>query len=701
VNTSERVTVDASRSENADIYRWDFDGDERTDASGITAGWTYEEPGSKEIDLYVAEQNGENDSLVRTITVQAQSTTATPTTTAESTTTPTAMSTPTRTSTPSPTATENGSGAAAGSGGGSDSDDSSESSTTTSPNGSYTLAELRQDGQHPSDAPPSVRQAGDRMVWLIHWPAKALWANVGDPQDDERQFVGEGDAVSRNSVYLRTINTGGGGDLTLRVVSYKVEERTVETDSGVTTKEVITGLEERTVDVSLSAGWSTAEIPLPRLDEDRNVLIYAESAPETLRWTFRHEPVATSQAAAISTEGDYLWRLATDVFIPTLIGLLIIGALARKAIQRAGAGPQWGLGQWAGLIAISGFVGYLFGPVESTADLLVYLPTTLAILLVAVAGIVLLESWEDGAQDVLFIKPDVKPVVSAGGKEARDAIVSAADDELVVDMPDGSTAIVRSGPMKFLARVFGSAAKVRNADVMKTAVELEGSQHDQLVFVAPDDHKPDLEDEPTADIDDLEELDDQDGRLDDWERDPSSAISYRPEGWELTAPDLSTWDGRFKTLAIGAALAAGSVAIYGWLGPLFAAGVGAAGTAVWLAEPVPGAATFQPAPGHLRSAMITAMVMSSDVADAETLDEARQQNIELRSQSERDVEEALAKQDSTLLEALLRGGTDGDPLERSVVEGLDVDGESGDGSDGGGDGDETGISLKDGEAADD
>ena len=46
-------------------------------------------------------------------------------------------------------------------------------------------------------------------------------------------------------------------------------------------------------------------------------------------------------------------------------------------------------------------------------------------------------------------------------------------------------------------------------------------------------------------------------------------------------------------------------------------------------------------------------------------------------------------------------GTDGDPLERSVVEGLNVDGESGDGSNDGGDGDETGISLEDGEAADD
>jgi hypothetical protein len=77
--------------------------------------------------------------------------------------------------------------------------------------------------------------------------------------------------------------------------------------------------------------------------------------------------------------------------------------------------------------------------------------------------------------------------------------------------------------------------------------------------------------------------------------------------------------------------------------------------------------------------MITAMVMSSDVAEAETLDEARQQNIRLRAQSERDVEAALADQDATLTEALLRGGTDADALERSVVEGVDVDGSTTDG----------------------
>jgi len=373
--------------------------------------------------------------------------------------------------------------------------------------------------------------------------------------------------------------------------------------------------------------------------------------------------------------------------LPTLVGLLLVGLLVRAAIERAGAGPQWGIGQWAGLMGVSAFIGFFFGPVESFADLLVYAPTVLAILLVAVAGIVALETWEDGAENVLFIKPDVEDIVSAGGREARDAIVAGSDDELVVDMPDGSTSIVRAGPLKFLARVFGSAAKVRGADVMKTAVELEGSQHDQLVFVQPDSEDVDLQDEPTAeDVDLQDELDDG---LEEWESDPSSAINYRPEEWELSTPDLETWDGRFRAVAISAAIGAGAVAINGVFGLWFAAGGAALAATLWLARPVPGAATFRPAPGHLRSAMITAMVMSSEVAEAETLDEARQQNIRLQAQSERDVEEALADQDATLTEALLRGGADSDALDRSVVEGLEVDGDSTNGS-----GEDSGISLK-------
>jgi len=483
-------------------------------------------------------------------------------------------------------------------------------------------------------------------------------------------------------------------ELTLRVVSYKTEERTRETDNGVVDETVIKGLNERTVDVELGTGWSIVEVGLPDLEEQRQILIYAEENPESLRWTFTHDPVATSQSVAISTEGDYLWRLSRDVFLPALFGLLLIGLVVRGAIERAGAGPQWGIGQWAGLIGVVGVLGFLFGPVEEVADLLVYAPTILAALLVAVAGIVALETWEDGAKDVLFIQPDVEEVVSAGGKEARDAIVAASDDELIVDMPDGSTAVVRPGPLKFLARVFGSAARVRGADVMKTSLPLEGSQHDQLVFVQPESEDTDLKDEPTAD--DLEDVDEDLEGLEEWESDPSSAISYRPEGWEFSGPDLSTWDGRFKTLAVAAAIGAGAFAIYSSFGAWLAIGGGALAAAVWLAEPIPGAATFKPAPGHLRSAMITAMVMSSEVAEAETLDEARQQNIRLRAQSEREKEEVLADQDATLTEALLRGGENSDALERSVVEGVDADGDSSNGT-----GDSDDVESSDGGGSDD
>jgi hypothetical protein len=666
VDVNQTVDLDGTLSTGAESYRWDWTEDNLTDETGPLASTSFSEPGRYEVSLVVVGEDGATDENIRVVRVVEPATTSTPT--EEPTDTPTATAASTATPTPSPTPTENATGAAPN---GEDGAEGSDSSTTTSENGTYTLEELRRDGQHPADSPPSVRQADGEMFWLIHWPAKALWANVGDPTDDERQYVGEGDGVSRNSVYLRTISSTA-QDLELTVVSYRVEEQTVETENGVTTERRIVGLEERDVTVSLSAGWGIAEIPLPDLEEDRNVLIYADGAPNTLRWTFRHEPVATSQAAAISTEGDYLWRLGTDVFFPALIGLFVVGFLVRRAIERAGAGPQWGLGQWAGLMGLGAVLGFLFGPVESTADLLVYAPTVLALVLVAVAGIVALETWEDGAENVLFVKPDIEPIVSPGGDSGLDAIVADSDDELVVDMPDGSTAVVRPGIQAFFARVFGSAARIRGADVMQTSLELEGTDHDQLVFVEPDDFESDETVEEADDVDaDLEEVDEA-----DLEAAPDSAINYKPEGWELEAPPLETWSDRFRALAIVAAVGASAAAVYGALGPWFGSGVAAAGLIGWLATPVDGYASFRPAPGHLRSAMVTAMVMSSEVADAETLEEARRENIRLHGQSERDVEEALADQDATLLETLLRGGTDADPLDRSIVEGFDVDGGS-------------------------
>jgi hypothetical protein len=513
----------------------------------------------------------------------------------------------------------------------------SEPATTETPapagesSSGWSLSELRRGGQQPSGSPASVRLGGDRMLWLIHWPASALWADVGDPQDGSYEFVGAGKPVSDSSVFIRSIRKESGtDDFSVKVVSYRVEEVTTTADDGSTTTErVPADVREKSVDVSLGTGWSIAEVKLPNLEEDREVLMYVEGQEDSLRWTFSHEPVATSQSAPISTEGDYLLRVGSQVFLPAL-GLLFGGGfLSRKAIQNAGKGPGLGLGTWALLMGIGAFLAFALGPVNSIADVLVAAPTVMAVFLAAVATIVFLESYEVRSRTVQFVKLDPYNVTSPTAtsdadepEQALDAIFGEESTETVVEMPDGTEAVVRDGLFSFLSRALGGcAARLSKKATRQARVELEGGNHDEMVFVSPD--------------------------FDD--NDEDAAIRYKAEGWELVWPEIETWHDALRPAAIAAVI--GVVTLSVWqFEPFFGAATAAVGAAVWLVRPTEGEAAFEPAKGHLRAAIVTSMLMASEVANADTLEKARKKNVELRARSQKEVEEELDKQDATIIE---------------------------------------------------
>lgn len=526
--------------------------------------------------------------------------------------TPTETKTPIPSPTPTPEATD---------------DDDDESS-------GWTLDELRRDGSHPSDSPASVRFGGDRMLWLIHWPARAFSADVGNPTDNKYKFVGE-KPVTDSSVYIRSIRKETGtDDFTVKVVSYKVDEKVVTNDDGSTTRErVPADVRERSVDVSLGRGWSIAEVPLDNVEEDREVLMYVEGQEDDLRWTFRHEPVATSQVAPISTEGDYLYRVATQIFVPAVGMLFLGGFISRRAIKNAGKGPGLGLFSWVLLFALTAFLGYVLGPVESTADLLVTAPTVLAVVIALIATIVFLESYEVRTRKALFVKLNPLEVTAPtatsdgnaradGGQEkALDALFANESTETIVEMPDGTEAVVRDGLFPFLSRALGGcAARLSKSATRKSRVELEGGEHDEMIFVAPD-----------------------------FEGDGDSAIDYTPEGWELVWPEIEDWRDLLQPAAVVTLI--GVVAASVWqFEPIFGGVVAVAGFAVWLVRPTEGEAAFRPAQGHTRAAIVTAMMMATNVSNAETLEKAREENIRERARTQKEVEEALDKQDSTIIE---------------------------------------------------
>lgn len=539
-----------------------------------------------------------------------------------STETPTA--TATATPTPTPTETESAAGSAA----------------PTDSSG-WTLDELRRDGQQPSDSPPSVRLGGDRMLWLVHWPARSMWADVGDPTDDSYEFVGERGPVSDSSVYIRSIRKDRGtDDFTVRVVSYRVDERETRADDGSTTTErVPADVRERSVDVSLGTGWSIAEVDLQNTDEDREVLMYVEGAENSLRWTFGHQPVATSQAAPISTEGDYLYRVAVQVFLPAVGFVFAGGFLSRAALRRAGKGPGLGFAGWGMLLGFVAFFGFIFGPIESTADLLVAAPTLFAVVLAIVTVIVILESYEVRTRKVLFVKLDPYNVLSPAastdgstdgpaatdggqGEMALDAIFGQESSETVVEMPDGTEAVVRDGPLSFLSRAFaGCAARLPKTATRQSRVELEGGEHDEMIFVSP-------------------EFD---------ANDEDSAIRFTPEGWEVRWPEIEDWRDLLQPAAIVGVIGVATLSVWSFE-PVFGALVALAGGAVWLVRPTEGEAAFEPAKGHVRAAIVTAMHMATEVSDAETLEDARETIIRQNATKQKEIEAALDKQDSTIVE---------------------------------------------------
>ena len=101
VETNETVELDGTESEGPiESYRWDFDGDDRVDATGPWASTSWSEPGRHRVSLVVKSDDNRTDERRQLVRV-ANSSTPTPTNTATPTATPTPTPTPTSTPTPS------------------------------------------------------------------------------------------------------------------------------------------------------------------------------------------------------------------------------------------------------------------------------------------------------------------------------------------------------------------------------------------------------------------------------------------------------------------------------------------------------------------------------------------------------------------------------------------------------------------------
>lgn len=531
--------------------------------------------------------------------------TAAPTPTATPTQTPTATPsptpTPTSTATPSPTATPSSGGGGDSAGGDSE----------------YTLAELRRNGVQHGNAPASVRMGQQRMYWFVHWPAGRPMSNTGE--DDQWAFLTSSTSVGRNNIYLRSIKFSQASEQKTLVVAYwQRGTETVKTENGTRTEQVAQNVTVEKHQVSLEQGWPQSKIDLKQHDEPVQVTMWFESCPQECRWRFQHHSNAFTQSIAIDSWGDYIWSVLSDFVLWTLGGAFVAGFITKKALDRAGKGPGWGYMQWILILGLAvGIASYAF--YTSLAQLVVYAPQIIALLIVAIFTIVMLETYTSNVSRALFYKPEVEDATSPTGRdEAYDVVGGEAEEHLLVKMHDGSTAVVKDGLMAFLARAIGGvSARLENIDELEARHELANSRWDELFYTHP------MSDE---------------------------VLEYDQEGWSFGVPDVG-WRGM---IAWGAP---GLISAAGLMGAMTAVGLDALGWALsasvlgaMLVRPEAGYARADPAPVHLRSAWATSIFFANEIDAADTVSESRKQHARDQAEKEKEVEKRVEQVDATIIE---------------------------------------------------
>lgn len=506
--------------------------------------------------------------------------------------------------------------------------------------GTPTLDELRQDGTHYANSPDSVRLSGDQMFWIVHWPADAIGSNVGEPDDSNQEYLSPGETVDRNSVWLRTINLGEPYTVDVTVAYYNVGERTVQReDNTTTTEQYAKNVTTQTHEIDIQRGWVMQEINLDQSDETREVTMWIDEDPSELRWRFSHRSVATTQPTSISTEGDYWSRVIMELLIPIVLGSFAVGGATRVAIKKAKVPPMWGYLRW--LIVLTFGTGFavlmLF---SSLAHAIASAPILVAMFTVGIIGIVLLESDVSRAEVYEFIKPDLTSAKSPSGEEAVDGYVQESQKEYVIRTEEDGLVVIRPGLLPFLSRLFGGAAPLEGQDRIKTTMDVVEGDHSKKVWVDPD---------------------------------SESVIDYQPESWHLEMPELETRDDMvgFAAKLVGAL-------VFAWLfwtglSPIIGAIVLLLAGAVLFLRPTNGYARIDPAPAHLRSAMVSMLYLSIEHADAKTMEKAREKLVEEQARSQREIDEAVEKADRTLIREMHNS----DPEDSLMVSGSYVDDDGG------------------------
>lgn len=496
---------------------------------------------------------------------------------------------------------------------------------------SVDAGQLRSGGQTVSGGDPSMRWLPDAGSVYVDYPGSNPLTNT-QTEDWQAQNVLENNALVETNEL--TVNSQRPRDAESE--SYELEvvywsETTTQTDNGTVSETQVESRE--TKELTFEGPFDRQTVELQQSDSERRVTMWLEDSTgdriDGAQWTFRHHSIPTSQGAGIDTMGDYLGTAIMEFLAPIGLGVFAVGAIASKAVKRAGKGPGYGYGPWIFVLSLACIVGALFA-FSSLAELLVGVPLLAALFISGLVGIVVLESDHASTKKTLFLRPHLVDVANPRGDDVVDSMLGDAREETLVELQGGQQAVVRSGLLPFLSRVFGGMAKLTPTRPMTTEMNLVDSEWDQLVFVDPD---------------------------------ADETLDYQPEGWQLEFPALEERGDYLRVGTLGLVL----VGIVGSVGTsvswTLGFVVGAVAIVGYLATPRSTSATVEPASGHERAALTSMMYLAEAHDDAETIESAREKLIQERAQSERDIDDALEKQDATLIEEMF-----GSDVDRRIVD---------------------------------
>ncbi|WP_135807462.1 hypothetical protein, partial [Halorussus marinus] len=326
----------------------------------------------------------------------------------------------------------------------------------------YTYDDLANGGTQVDQRYPSLRPAGTNTAfWTVRYPPSGINSYGG--QNANKEFLSPDTTVRRNKIRMMASRPFDGSTKSykFKVVYWTATEKQV-TEGNTTTTETVADVQAvDTKKLEFGQGFGQfADLNLrSHYEEPVRVTIWKVGQKDEVRWTFRHQSIATAQPVNIDSKSDLTRWLMLWNFLPSLVVLGIASRGVPKLREAAGSGPdRTALLVGGGLFVTIGFL--IWGYVE-LASLVAAVPLVFPLAVGWVAAAILLDQ-DTAVEEIGLVRFDTEAATSPIDEDAEvlDALEAEIEGYDVVEMPNGDLAIYQDGFAPFWARLKGKYAKL-------------------------------------------------------------------------------------------------------------------------------------------------------------------------------------------------------------------------------------------------